>query len=77
MIIKIRAFAHLKSHLKNLSPTGDLDVPEGTTVQMILKKLQIPSDSSSIALVNGRPRSKQYKLRPGDTLVLFPPLEGG
>ena len=77
MKIKVKAFAHMKDSLEKLAPEGELDVPEGATVGTVLHALNLLAYPLKIVLVNGRPRSEDYRLRPGDDLVLFPPLEGG
>ena len=77
MKIKVKALAHLKDPLNKLAPEGELEVPEGATVGTVLTALEPLANPLGIVLVNGRPRSKDYRLHPGDDLVLFPPLEGG
>ncbi len=52
-------------------------VPEGTTVEMLMKKLDIPDDAVKLIFVNGRKQDKTYCLQNHDRLGLFPPVGGG
>jgi len=56
---------------------SQLEVPEACTVADVLKKLGVPSQWKKLLIVNGRHRTPDSILHPGDTLVFFPPLEGG
>jgi len=77
MIINVRGYASLKQFTAHLSPRGTLTVPDNATVASVLEKLQVPSDSEVITMINGRHCIVNHILRPGDKLVFFPPLEGG
>jgi hypothetical protein len=44
---------------------------------MVLRMMNVPSELKKIVIVNGRHSAYDYILEPGDTLVFFPPLEGG
>jgi len=46
-------------------------------VSGLMKRLGIPIGLKKIILVNGRHRSEDHVLLDGDTVVFFPPLEGG
>jgi len=46
-------------------------------VGTVLAQLRVPPEVKKVTLVNGRHRSEDHLLRTGDTLVFFPPLEGG
>lgn len=77
MIINVRGYASLKQFTAHLSPRGALTVPDNATVASVLEKLQVPSDSEVITMINGRHCTLNHILRSGDKLVFFPPLEGG
>lgn len=77
MIIEVKGFASLKRFTAHLSTGGMLTVPDNTTVASVLKKLQVPSDFVVVTMINGRHCTLDQRLGPGDTLVFFPPLEGG
>ncbi len=77
MIIKVKGYANMGQYTAHLPLKGDLEVPEGSTVADVLKKLGVPSQWKKHLIVNGRHRTPDSILKPGDTLVFFPPLEGG
>ncbi len=54
-----------------------LDVPEGSTVDDVTRRLGIPGDLARVALVNGRDAEPGDRLAPGDIVTIFPPLAGG
>ncbi len=73
--ITVKLFADLQEY----GPAKALlDVPEGSTINTILKKYRIPKEKKIIMLVNRLPRyDKNYVLNNDDTLSIFPPLAGG
>jgi sulfur carrier protein ThiS len=77
MIISVKGYASLKQFTAHLSTWGTLTVPDNATVASVLEKLQVPSDSEVITMINGRHCTVNHIFRPGDKLVFFPPLEGG
>ena len=77
MNITVKSYASMKKYLACLPVDGALDIPEGSPVGAVLKRLGIPPEMKKVILVNGRHRSQDHVLRAGDTLILFPPLEGG
>jgi sulfur carrier protein ThiS len=77
MIISVKGYASLKQFTAHLSTGGTLTVTDNATVASVLEKLQVPSDSKVITMINGRHCTLNHILRPRDKLVFFPPLEGG
>jgi len=77
MIITIKALATVRKYLMDLPPDGRLEVPEEISIEDLLEYLGAPSDLAMVILVNGRPTPEAHQLRDGDTVVLFPSLEGG
>ena len=76
MRIEARSYAYLRKYTARL-PGGDLEVPEGATVEFVLNFLDVPEDLKKILLVNGRHVTENRVLSPGDVLVFYPVLEGG
>jgi len=76
MVITVKSYANMKKYTTHL-PGGHLEIPEGATVDAVLKKLQVPLESKKLVFINGRHIPSDYSLQPGDALVFFPPLEGG
>ncbi len=54
-----------------------MEISPGTTVDDILKKLQIPPRESKQVFVNSIRQEKDYKPREGDRVAIFPPIAGG
>ena len=42
MFVKIKGHADMRKYRAHLSSEGSLDIPEGTTVAMVLKTLKVP-----------------------------------
>ncbi len=79
MRIEVRLFATLVPFLPPDSRDGAavLEVPEGSTVHDVVRRLGIPSDLERVTLLNGGDSAPEARLRPGDVLTVFPPLAGG
>ncbi len=77
MKIRVESFATYRHYTRSLPEDKSMDVPEGTSVSQVLALLGVPEDAPKILLVNGRARSLETVLEEGDSLVFFPPLEGG
>jgi sulfur carrier protein ThiS len=77
MFIQVRGYLFLKRFTDHLPQQGKFQVPEGTTVAAVINQLKVPPEMEKVVFVNGRHRTEDYILQSGDTLVLFPPLEGG
>jgi molybdopterin converting factor small subunit len=56
-----------------------IEVPEGCTINTVLKKVNLPKEEKNLILmVNGLPKyDKDFVLKHHDTLAIFPPLAGG
>jgi molybdopterin converting factor small subunit len=58
-----------------------LDVAEGTTVQSLIDRFQLPTKMTHLVLVNGvyiTPSARAaHALAPGDALAIWPPIAGG
>ncbi|MEJ5349257.1 MAG: MoaD/ThiS family protein [Desulfosoma sp.] len=77
MKIRVESFATYRDYTRNLPEDKSLEVPEGATVAQVLAMLGVPEEAPKILLVNGRARFPETVLAAGDSLVFFPPLEGG
>ena len=79
MTIEVRLFANLGRYLPP-GTRGDavaLEVPEGATVDDVVRQLAIPAGLPGLLLVNGRDATPDRRLRPGDVVSIVPPLAGG
>ncbi len=69
------------ANLRQYSPTGygrfDLTLASDATVKSIYMAIGIPETVKTVALVNGRHATEITRLKAGDKITLFPPMEGG
>jgi molybdopterin synthase sulfur carrier subunit len=88
MNIEVRLFAHFTRNLPQTildehpqriraGRPFDVEVPEGTTVGELADRLALPRDEIKVTFVNGRARSLEQTLEPGDQVGIFPPVGGG
>ena len=79
MTIEVRLFANLADCLPTATGGGvaTVDVPDGTTVDQLLRHLAIPDDLPRLTLVNGRDADAAQRLSAGDVVTVLPPLAGG
>ena len=73
--IELKLFVTLAAHLPD-NPDA-FEISEGTTVQALMQDLNIPDNSVKLIFVNGKKQAREYQLRDGDRLGLFPPVGGG
>jgi sulfur carrier protein ThiS len=88
MLITFKLFAMLSDHLPRevdgRSRDGNalvLDVPEGTRVQQVIDRFNLPPKLVHLVLVNGvfiAPEARAgHALVEGDALAIWPPIAGG
>lgn len=79
MRVRVRLFATLTRHLpgSTAGATIEVDLPAGATVASLLARIGVPQGEAHVAFVNGRIRSLDWPLQPGDEVGLFPPIGGG
>lgn len=88
MRITFKLFAMLSDHLPQQvdgrSREGNtilLDVPDGTTVQQLIERFNLPMALVHLVLVDGRFVPKEERasraLSEGEALAIWPPIAGG
>jgi len=55
----------------------DLPCQEGSSIQEIVEQLELPEQHLGIILLNGCHASSETRLKPDDSLVLLPFVDGG
>jgi molybdopterin converting factor small subunit len=77
--VEVRLFATLAAFLPPDSRDGaaELEIPEGSTVADVTRRLGIPPDLARVVLVNGRDMGAEAQLGKADVVTIFPPLAGG
>ena len=74
MVVEVRLFATFR---KGRSPKKQMELPEGTSLKDLFKKLKIPAEQVGILLVNGLGAVHEQKLHPQDVVSIFPLIAGG
>lgn len=74
MKIQIKTFATLK---KFEPEDSGMELPEGSTISDIARKLGIPDEEVRLAFVNGVHAKKDHAVADGDKVSLFPAVGGG
>ena len=54
-----------------------MDVPEGTTVEQVMTRFEVPLDDTSVILLNGLTVPLDTPLSDGDTAAAFSAIAGG
>ena len=79
MRVEVRLFATLAAFLPPGARDGaaEIEIPEGSTVTDVTRRLGIPPDLARVVLVNGRDVGWEASLSSRDVVTIFPPLAGG
>jgi len=77
--VEVRLFATLARFLPPGSRDGSavLDVPDGATIDAVMRRLGIPPGLERVLLLNGSEADPEQPVRTGDVIDVFPPLAGG
>ena len=77
----MRVTVELQAYLEQYSPDGqavfEYTLPDGATVQTLVRQLSVPEEMASVIVLNGRSADLDDPLQNGDRLILIPPLAGG
>ena len=77
MRVVIERFADLRRFGPPSSGLLEMEAPDGATLGQLVASLGIPESTPRVALINGRVGGDERRLRDGDKVTLFPPVEGG
>ena len=79
MKVEVKLFATLAKYLPGGEDGGSAtaEVPDGSTVGQLIRRLGIPDGMPRIVLINGLDADPEQPLHDGDALSVFPPLAGG
>ncbi len=79
--MSIQVKVELQAYLEQYSPNGatvfDLSLPDGATVDRLIRRLNIPEELASVIIVNDENAEPDHVLAEGDKVTLIPPLAGG
>jgi len=61
--------------------SGGIETADGATLADVLARLGLPAGEAYATLINGEPvaagERPRRRLKPGDSLTVFPPIKGG
>lgn len=79
MKLEICLYASLASHLPERADGNSclMDAEDGSTVEALLGRLQVPLHVAKIIFLNGVHADLSTPLKDGDRLAVFPPIAGG
>ncbi|MCX7904600.1 MAG: MoaD/ThiS family protein [Caloramator sp.] len=75
MKITVKLFAMLSKYTDN--STFTVEIPEGSTVDDLIKKLALPVDEIFNCTINGQNADFNTRLKNGDTVGFYPYIGGG
>ena len=77
----MRVTVELQAYLEQYSPDGqavfDCVLPDGATVQTLVRQLSVPEEMAGVIVLNDRNADFDNPLQDGDRVILIPPLAGG
>jgi len=77
----MRVTVELQAYLEQYSPDGqavfEYTLPDGATVQTLVRQLSVPEEMASVIVINDRSADFDDPLQDGDRVILIPPLAGG
>ena len=74
--VKLNLYATLRQYSGG-SPSVEVDIEPGTTIEQLLAQLDIPSEKTRILFVNSRHARLSDTLQGGETVGVFPAVGGG
>ena len=77
----MRIRVEFQTYLDQYSPNGEnvfsYEMPEGSTIGDILRKLQVPQELSAVIVVGDNAAEPGHALAEGDRITVIPPVAGG
>ena len=77
MKLKVELQAYLEQYSPNGNDAFDYEMPEGSRVMDLVRKLGVPEELASIIIVGDMNADPEHALADGDRVALIPPLAGG
>lgn len=79
MRVRVKLYASLRKYAPDGSSGSafEVELPEGATLEELVRGLNIPPDEARIAFINGLICELDHPLKSGDEVGLFPPIAGG
>jgi molybdopterin synthase sulfur carrier subunit len=79
MHVRVKLFATLSRHFGDAiaGTPFEIEAPDGATLADLVNQLKLPREEVTVLFVNGRSRSIDWVLTPGDEIGIFPLVAGG
>lgn len=74
MVVEVRLFATFR---EGRFDTKKLELPEGSSLSVLLEHLKIPDKLVKVLIVNGLSATTEHILNHNDVVAIFPPIAGG
>ncbi len=79
--VAMKVTVELQAYLEQYAPNGqavfECTLPDGATVQTLVRELNVPEEMAGVIVLNGRNADFDDPLHEGDRVILIPPLSGG
>jgi len=77
MKLRVELQAYLKQYSPDDIDTFDYELPDGSLVADLIKKLRVPEELASVIIVGNANAGYTHPLADGDRVTIVPPLAGG
>lgn len=77
MQVTVQLQTYLEQYSPNGQPLFEYRVPEGATVQTLVRQLNMAEELASVIILNDRVADLSDTLHEGDRVALIPPMAGG
>jgi len=79
MYVRVKLFATLARYFGDATAGTpfEIEAPDGSTLADLVNQVRLPRDEVKVLFVNGRSRSMDWVLTPGDEVGIFPFVAGG
>ncbi len=77
--VNVRLFATLRRFFPdyNSEKGMDIKVEEGSTIENLIRSLQLPEKEAKVILINGKSKKTSDVITDGDQINIFTPIGGG
>ena len=77
MYVSVELFTFLEKYYPDKDGSKKIFLASGSTVAILIKKLEIPSNLRLLFLINGQQTDKDTILKENDEVFIFSPAAGG
>jgi molybdopterin synthase sulfur carrier subunit len=79
MRVRVKLFVTLSRYFGDVTAGTpfEIEAPDGATLADLVNQLKLPREEVNVVFVNGRSRSMDWVLGPGDEIGIFPLVAGG